>query len=574
MDARLKNVFRSPFCRHPHLLARKVMARCGFADKHVFADPPIGVRWAGLPAWRDVLLAWMRASDTGAQPFAWTRVFRQDFDESFLLERCARGPLAERDIRGDIKLIWEFGRLQALFLAQAMGTETPSESASKLRRWLDANTNADGPSWINAMEVAIRAVNLAAADSVSGGRLAEAFGSHAWCRLMWNHARVIETRLEAKFISSNHYLADLLGLSVLGAGFVGSPDAHRWFAFASGEFQHALLSQSFVDGGAYEASLPYHALVTEMALLLASLPGIRPLSAFTERLLRMNRIMADMQDIDGDVFRFGDDDGGRVLPLDFVSRSQGRAEVLLVLAGQLGLGCGPCRPTAVYPDSGWTRFSAGPWTLAVEFGGVGFRGQGAHAHCDTLSFCLNHQGARLLIDPGSYIYSPDPEARHAFRSTTSHNTIRIDRAEHHADRRERHTGLFSLPGPEAPAQVIDSGPQGITIRFSPTPGVTTTRSLALADGVSITDEITGAGRRVVEWFLILAPGSQVSVDATGADVVIAGGMAFRIATPTKPAIETASASPFYGTRETTTRLRCETECDLPRRFHWSITKKP
>ena len=68
-------------------------------------------------------------------------------------------------------------------------------------------------------------------------------------------------------ISSNHYLADLLGLLVVGSIFPGDASAQAWRRFAAEEFPKALLSQTHDDGGLDEASLRYHAFVTEMALL-------------------------------------------------------------------------------------------------------------------------------------------------------------------------------------------------------------------------------------------------------------------------------------------------------------------
>jgi hypothetical protein len=49
-----------------------------------------------------------------------------------------------------------------------------------------------------------------------------------------------------------------------------------------------------------------------------------------------------------------------------------------------------------------------------------------HSHSDTLSIILRSGDDEILIDPGTYTYTGDPEWRDWFRGTSAHNTIRID----------------------------------------------------------------------------------------------------------------------------------------------------
>ncbi len=63
--------------------------------------------------------------------------------------------------------------------------------------------------------------------------------------------------------------------------------------------------------------------------------------------------------------------------------------------------------------------------MVIDAGDVGQAGAGGHAHNDTLSMTLAAHGTAFLIDPGSYLYTSDAEARNLFRSTSSHNTLQI-----------------------------------------------------------------------------------------------------------------------------------------------------
>src|SRR5215831_11969762 len=64
--------------------------------------------------------------------------------------------------------------------------------------------------------------------------------------------------------------------------------------------------------------------------------------------------------------------------------------------------------------------------LLVSNGVVGTKGFGNHKHNDLLSFEYHHSGVPLVVDPGSYVYTSDFDARNRFRSTASHNTLEVD----------------------------------------------------------------------------------------------------------------------------------------------------
>jgi hypothetical protein len=58
--------------------------------------------------------------------------------------------------------------------------------------------------------------------------------------------------------------------------------------------------------------------------------------------------------------------------------------------------------------------------LSVRCGQVGLNGLGAHAHNDALSIELWIDGQPLLRDPGTYLYTPLPDRRNAYRSVQAH----------------------------------------------------------------------------------------------------------------------------------------------------------
>ncbi|MCB9263182.1 MAG: alginate lyase family protein [Flavobacteriales bacterium] len=66
-----------------------------------------------------------------------------------------------------------------------------------------------------------------------------------------------------------------------------------------------------------------------------------------------------------------------------------------------------------------------------------------HTHSDKLSVELQVQGDDILLNPGTYLYTPIPEYRELFRSVKSHNTISVNGQEQNTPL-QGNLGLFNL----------------------------------------------------------------------------------------------------------------------------------
>ncbi len=506
--SRLAAFLSSPLARRPELLARKIRERLG-AGGAAEAALPDGLGRADYPRhWENSLRAWLDGVPWRRELPAFHRVFGVEFDETFLLESCRRGPpRGERGLRADTRLAWEYSRGYPLFSgAAALGKASLPASAAFLRRWSAATEDRSGPVWTCAMEVAIRAVNQAFADTLLGGALAEALGPGEWARRLWRHGAAVHQRLEARLIPSNHYLADLLGLLVVGSSFPADSQAQGWKRLAVAEFPRALLSQTRADGGLNEASLRYHAYVTEMALLFRLAAGGSWSVPAEKRLAQMVQVIADFRDASGDVFALGDDDSGRVLALDEMSPLP-RAGLVLKLAAALGLPAAS-RAEAFYPQSGWWVRRAGDFAVAVDFGGVGLRGQGAHAHNDDFSICVDWRGQPLIVDPGTGIYTGDPAVRERFRSTFAHNTVIV------AGQEQRRPGpdLFRLRGRDKAYPAAWRAGAGWAATRAAAAGVAHRREVELTpEKLRLRDRLTGAGRHPLQWRFHLPPAAEARV---------------------------------------------------------------
>jgi hypothetical protein len=76
--------------------------------------------------------------------------------------------------------------------------------------------------------------------------------------------------------------------------------------------------------------------------------------------------------------------------------------------------------TRAYPDFGLFIWRNERIYLAVRCGPIGQEGNGGHAHNDQLAIELQVDGEDWLVDPGTYLYTANPERRNAYRSVSAH----------------------------------------------------------------------------------------------------------------------------------------------------------
>jgi len=96
-----------------------------------------------------------------------------------------------------------------------------------------------------------------------------------------------------------------------------------------------------------------------------------------------------------------------------------------------------------YKQSGIYIFKSPRLYLIISAGTNGQKGNGGHAHNDKLSFELNIDGKDIVVDAGTYLYTPLPSKRNLFRSTKVHNTLIVEDEEQNEWIKGRY-GLFSM----------------------------------------------------------------------------------------------------------------------------------
>lgn len=529
-------------------------------------------------------------------------------------------------VRGDgsdVRVLWELNRLGHLLTlgrayALTLDEGFAEEFFAQVESWRAQNPVGFGPNWACAMEVSLRAMSLLAAFQLF--RRARAFDERrlaALLALFDAHGRHVRRNLEYSFIATgNHYLSDIVGLLWLGVCLPELGEAGAWREFGLRELLREMDKQILADGADCEASTGYHCFVTELFLysfILCRANGVEIKERYWTKLRSMLEYVRAILRPDGRAPLVGDADGGRVLPLTRRAADEGayllgvgaalfreprfkieaRApEEVFRLLGDEGVWtyaeletAGPQAATSeVFERAGTCVLREGDLYLLLSASGAGLAGRGAHGHNDALSIEVSACGVSFIADPGSYVYTSDPQARHLFRSTAYHSTVEVDATEQN----EINVGTPFLIGDEARPRIIAFGTRDERDfavaehhgyeRLTMT-GPVTHRRAVLFDKRErywlVEDAFAGSGAHVFTFRFHAAPGRETRVRDGSTIEIRDGAEGARLLVASLDSIEGAAlerrwASREYGSREATLSARWTLSARAPLTVRWLL----
>ncbi len=383
----------------------------------------------------------------------------------------------------DARVVWELNRCAhfiTLGRAYAITNDDRISEAffRQLESWREQNPVARGVNWNCAMEVALRAMNLLGAFALflRAPQMNE-IALKEFLKVIDQHGAHIQRNLEFSHIAtSNHYLADVVGLLWIGLMLPELEAAREWREFGLREMLNEMEKQVLPDGADYEASTGYHRLKVEMFLysfVLCHLNGFDIDEKYWNSLRAMIEYMRAYLRPDGRAPLIGDSDSGQVSPIvrragndhayvlalgaavfqepQFGTHASGvqydgvvgekkqhaggvRTELLWLL-GEQGLQdydslpAGGASTSCAFTDAGVYLLREDDLYLHFNAGGIGVNGRGSHGHNDALSIEVSAGGTAFIVDPGSYVYTANLHERNLFRSTAYHSTVQVDDAE-------------------------------------------------------------------------------------------------------------------------------------------------
>lgn len=312
--------------------------------------------------------------------------------------------------------------------------------------------------------------------------------------------RYLRQRLEVHLLG-NHLFENAKALVFAGHFFDGE-EAEAWRRKGEAILAEQLREQLLPDGGHFERSPMYHALLLEGLLDLHNLhvAAADPETPWREPALRMLDWLPRLCHPDGGIAFFNDAAFG--IASDWPD--------LRAYAERLGLTPTPVSPSMAWlGESGYARLQSGPMLVLADVAPVGPDYLPGHAHADSLSFECSVGTQRLFVNSGTSTYEIG-RLRQWQRGTSAHNTLAIDGADSSevwaGFRVARRARVCMLERPREDSLRLKASHDGYR-RLGGAP--VHQRAWQLRDGrLELHDDVTGEGEHLVECFFHLHPDVQ------------------------------------------------------------------
>ncbi len=300
-------------------------------------------------------------------------------------------------------------------LCGASSSEKSKLQERLILRWVEENPPAVGNGW-EPYPTSLRIVNWIKW-AKAGNTLPESAVQSLAVQVRWLSKRVEHHLL------ANHLFVNAKALAIAGMFFEG-PEAERWLQKGLEILSREIPEQILADGGHFERSPMYHAIILEDMLDLINAALSWPECVPAKSVEHWKKIasgmlvwLAGLVHPDGDV-SFFNDSAFAIAP----TLSEIRA-----YANRLQIRCGDEVNERLhwFQSSGYARAECGPAVLIADIAPVGPDYQPGHAHADTLSFELSLHGQRTIVNSGTSTYITGCRRTHE-RSTAAHNTLEID----------------------------------------------------------------------------------------------------------------------------------------------------
>lgn len=407
----------------------------------------------------------------------------------------------------DIKDIWNPARLGSTFpLARAFaltGDERYVECWwGSLESWMTANPPYLGPNWRCGQEASLR--GIAICFGLSTFCTARATSAERWslatALLATTAARVRPTIGYGLSQRNNHAISELTFLLAL------APQD----ALLVRLLQEALDDQFYEDGSYSQQSLVYERLALDALLWLLHVQPLLPTRLVEDiraRLVDATSLLVRCSDpVGGLLPNYGANDGSLLLDLAVADNLDGRPLLALLGVDQRGH---PSEPAIWLPPAtiglpgigsarqprSTYRTLIGPRSILVTRIG---RGRHRAGDDDQQAVEIILDGARVVLDPGSFRYTADAPWGQPFVGVEAHSVARpaIPQARFQAGR------FLRDPMPAASVLASETGPgQDLLISERVEGGVRLTRGIVrLEDTYTVVDTADG-GDAVVHWLL-------------------------------------------------------------------------
>ena len=450
-----------------------------------------------------------------------------------------------------LPLLWQFN-LHYFHYLHLLSRE---EQLALCLDWARGNQPGKGAAW-HPYPTSLRIVNWCKAnvDDPDVRRSLYRQAAYLYRNVEWHHP-------------GNHLLENARALIFAGCFFAGQGEARRWSERGLQIYRREAPAQVLSDGGYFERSMMYHALVLEGILdVLNILPeGVGGKGFLTAAAEGMSEFVVSVTHPDGNLALFNDSTQEIAPP----------PAMLAAYAQQLLRRRAEARDS--FAETGYFIHRGGDLYLIIDGGPLAPDFLPAHAHADIFSYELSVGGRQMIVDTGVFDYATG-EMRRYVRGTRAHNTVSIDGRDQaemwgsfRVARRSRPHGVgFEKSGSRSRFQGTYDGYAkllGDRLRHR--------REVVCDDGAGellVRDVVEGEGRHRVESRIHLHP--EARVGGEGRRLVVERGGARCVVEPVEGgdfAIEESWYCPRFGSRQKNKTLILAAGLDLPAHLSYKIT---
>lgn len=286
-----------------------------------------------------------------------------------------------------------------------------------INKWIDENPASSGGNGWEAYTLSLRIVNW------SKAFLSDLETNDKILNSLAQQADFLSQDLE-KHLLGNHYFVNLKALLFAGCYLQGK-EADKWLALGLKDFEKELKEQVLSDGGSFELTPMYHAIMLTDLLdlynLFTAFPARVPKNVveLTKQTIIKMFGWLEIMSLGDDKVSFFNDSAFGIAPENNILREY---------AAKLGFKIkqleAPVEKLAVHnlQNSGYVSVKSSNMSLIADLAPVGPSYIPGHAHADSLSFELSLGDSRVFVNSGTSLYGMSEE-RLRQRGTSAHNTV-------------------------------------------------------------------------------------------------------------------------------------------------------
>ncbi len=313
-----------------------------------------------------------------------------------------------------------------------------------------------------------------------------------------------------QFFHPNHeYLQNAQALIFAGKYFNGEGESSKWLRKAIRIFEKHLPVMINDDGGFFEPSVSYNAIVLYSLLDIINIIDDENKNFFIDYVEKLFRFTGSLTQPDGEIALFHD------CSMEYAPKTTD----LIFYADDLDIPAYVVKPgedkitVTNFVASGYAVIRSNNLYFALDYGGIRPAHISAHCHPGAFSYELSIDSMRFVVDSGTGSYE-EGDIRNFVRKSLAHNTLTIDNLEQveawGAFRYGKFFNPYDIKITEQKNEILFNGSfdgYGKLIGDD----LLLSRSVRVnRNTVEITDEVSGTGEHKLKSFIHLHPDVVIS----------------------------------------------------------------